>query len=91
VVTRARGPVEVHIDELVVDGWEGADGRRLAEAVRIELHRLLAEGGGPFVPAVVVDRTEVDAGSVPAPPGASPEAVGARVAAAVHAGLEWRA
>ncbi len=75
--------VEVHIDELALDGVLPADRERVAEAASRELTRLLAASnaweGGPA--SVDVEAAELAAG------GATPEALGAGVARAVHGRL----
>jgi hypothetical protein len=77
--------VEVHIERLVLDGFERGDGAAIAAAMRAELTRLLA--GGTGVPGDDRSRAFVDAGSVEARPGAGAAGVGRDAARAVHQSL----
>ncbi|MCC7362774.1 MAG: hypothetical protein IT303_00245 [Dehalococcoidia bacterium] len=75
--------VRVHIDELVLHGFDPHQRHAIANAVQAELARLLAApfpapAGGP------VAERRLDAGTVSLEPGARPAAAGAHVAAAVH-------
>jgi len=84
--TPIHGPVRVHIGELVVDGFPGLDGATLAEAVRGELTRLIAEGG---LGGVAGGRTaEVDAPPVSAGAGVDAPSLGRSVARSVYGGLK---
>jgi len=81
--------IEVEIGELVLDGVHVGDRDRLAVAFRRELVRLLErpDGAGGLV-AVPDDRErDVVSGPGPLPAAASPHALGAALARAVHAGL----
>jgi len=80
--------IDLHIEELVLEGFHPADRRRLGAAVERELARLLTERGLPPGLARGADLPRLDGGSFPAPPGARPEAVGRQVAAAVFGGLK---
>ena len=75
-------PVEVHIDELVLDGFPAGRGEAIAGALSGELARAM-EGAsvGPR------SREAVDAGSVSVPHGATPRAMAGEVARAVRGGL----
>lgn len=42
-----RGPIHLHIDELVLEGFNPGDRHGIADAVQRELHLLLAERGVP--------------------------------------------
>jgi hypothetical protein len=81
--------LDLHIQELVLDGLDSVDPVALGDAVQLALGRLLAENGLPALlagdvttgsgvttPGVVVD----------APPNAGVESVGSRVAQAIFAG-----
>ena len=75
--------IRLHIDELVLEGFDEIDTRRVGRAVERELTRLLASGA-----AISPTSTDVrDAGQFSVAPGFSPEALGARVAQSVHGGL----
>lgn len=77
--------VEVHIESLVLHGFSPLERHRVAEAVRLELARLLREGGLPLEEAGEVAR--LDAGAFTVAAGAGAEQVGAQVARAVYRGL----
>lgn len=82
--------VHLRIDRLIIDGLPlgPGDAARVQAAVEAELARLVAEGGlGP---------TPISGGALPhadasAPvrvePGLAPDAVGSRLAAAIHEGI----
>lgn len=83
-------PIELHIDELVLEGVTPGDGHRVAEALAHELARLTAEGS-PLAAGTrsrTVDR--LDAGTLPSGPPAAPGALGAQIALAVHQSLGGR-
>jgi hypothetical protein len=79
--------IELHIEELVLHGFDLADSSRITAAIEQELAHLLAEqgiashlwqGADVFVP---------DGGTFEVAPGRAPEVAGARVARAVQGGL----
>jgi hypothetical protein len=76
-----RPEIELHIDELVLHGFDPRDRHRIGDAVQSELTRLLAERG--LRTAQPFDRAVVSAGSVTLPRNAQPRAVGSRVARAL--------
>ena len=80
--------IELHIEELVLHGFAPGDRFRIAEAVEQELGRLLLEQQDVsplFEKSGKIER--LNAGTFKMTPGIRPEAVGARVAQAVHSGL----
>lgn len=77
--------IEVHIESLVLYGFSPLERYRIAEAVRLELARLLREGGLPLEQAGEAAR--LDAGAFTLAAGAGAEQVGAQVARAVYRGL----
>ena len=79
------GQIELHVDELVLDGFAAADARGVGAALEAELVRLLAGGG---LPQVQGDRTRamVDAGVVPLS-GDGARGLGSRVARSVYGSL----
>ncbi len=81
-----RPAIELHIDELVLHGFNPADRRRIGEAVERELARLLGEEGIPGGSGDV-QISRLDGGSITLAPGARPEAVGAEIARSVHGSL----
>ncbi len=80
--------IDLHIEELVLEGFRAADRHRIGAAVERELARLLTERGLPPGLAQGADLARLDGGGFEAKPGARPEAVGAQVAGAVYGGLK---
>ena len=75
-------PVEVHIDELLLIGFRGADRQRIGTAARRELERLVGEEGTPWPRGG--DLVALRAGSFRLEPDASPEGVGIEIGRAVY-------
>ncbi len=77
--------IELHIEELILDGFASPDRAAIAEAVQRELTRLLMEDGlaswmdGSAAPVVNVGSFEIA-------PGAALDIVGRQVAQAVYGG-----
>jgi hypothetical protein len=76
-------PLEVHIDELLLVGFRGADSERIGTAARRELERLVGEQGTPW-PRGGGDLVVLRAGSFRLEPDASPEGVGIEIGRAVY-------
>jgi hypothetical protein len=85
-MTRTRPRIELHIDELVLHGFNPADRRGIGDAVERELARLLAGPSG--VPMTPTGADRVDAGSFVHDAGAPPRQVGAQIAGAVHGAVQ---
>ncbi|MFT3769511.1 MAG: hypothetical protein QM820_29080 [Minicystis sp.] len=83
-----RPSVDLHIDELVLDGFAPEGRRRIGDALERELMRLLQEQPLSAGIAAHDGMARLDAGTFTADPGASPEQIGAAVARAVHGGLQ---
>jgi hypothetical protein len=81
-----RPAIELHIERLVLTGFGAADGAPLGAALQQELGRLLAAGGVDALLGARHQVERVDAGTVPFSP-ATPQALGRRVAGAVHTEL----
>jgi len=79
--------IELHIEELVLDGFVHGDRYRIGEAVEQELSRLLADRGVPQSLAEGGEIASVDGGAIEVATGSRAEAVGAQVAKAVYGGL----
>ena len=77
--------IELHVEELVLHGFEHGDRHRIGHAVEQELGRLLTEGGMPVARSGEVP--SLDGGSFEAKPGSGVEEIGAQVARAVYGGL----
>ena len=82
-----RRPVEVHIEELVLDGFAPADPHRIGDAVERELFRVLARGDGAGLPLRSQAVDAVDAGEFHVAADASARSIGAQVARSVLHGL----
>ena len=80
--------IDLHIEELVLEGFRPSDRHRIGAAVESELARLLAERGLPPALAQGADLPRLDGGSFEARPGARPEALGRQVANAAYRGLK---
>lgn len=81
--------VNVHIGELVLDGFDGVDPDRVAASFHTELTRLVEQRG---VPLAAGGSCEVDgiADLPPLPATTSPARLGEALARSVHAGLSGR-
>jgi hypothetical protein len=80
--------IELHIEELVLDGFAHADRYRIGDTFERELSRLLSEQGVPS--ALVADglQTHLDAGACRIAAGSTAEHIGAQLAQAVYGGLK---
>jgi hypothetical protein len=79
--------IELHVEELVLHGFEPGDRYGIGQAVEQELGRLLAELGTPPSLARTGEVPHLDGGSFETKPGSGVEAIGAQVARAVYGGL----
>jgi len=79
--------VDLHIEELVLEGFRPSDRHRIGAAVERELGRLLAERGVPAALTTNADVPRLEGRSFTAPAGARPEAVGRQIAGAVYGGM----
>ncbi len=79
--------IELHIKELVLHGFEPGERYRIADAVRRQLTRSLAETGLPLSLTESTEIARVDGGTFRVVRGTKAEAVGSQVGQAVYAGL----
>jgi len=79
--------IEVHIDELILHGFELGDRYRIGEAVEHELARLLCEQGVPLSLHSENATDELKAPTFSPTPGAKPPAIGRQIAQAVYKGF----
>jgi len=79
--------VELHIEELVLRGFEPGDRYRIGEVVERELARLFDEQGVPPLLARGSGIERLDGGAFKVASGSKPEAIGAQVAQAIFGGL----
>jgi len=77
--------VELHIEELVLDGFEPHQRHYIAEALRARLAETLADRGLP--PAMLNGAASVDAGSIALDASASPARTGSAAADAIVRGF----
>jgi len=80
--------IELHIEELVLHGFEPGDRHRIGEAVQRELTRLFGELGAPARLFHDVESRRVDAGSFEVAREMRGETIGVQVAQAVYGGLD---
>jgi len=81
------GNIELHIEELVLHGFEPHDRYRIGDAVERELVRLFTEQGVPQSLANGGEIDKLDGGGFEVAPGSKAEVIGAQVARAVYGGL----
>jgi len=79
--------VEVHVEELVLQGFAPSDRYHIGEAMERELARLFAKQPAPPLLAQGSEVILLDGGTFEVAPGAKPEAIGTQVAQAVYGGL----
>ncbi len=79
--------IDLHIDELVLDGFSGLDGSAVEQALAAALTRLLAQRGVPPSLAGGASIPQVDAGAVELPPGLDAAGVGQRLGNTLYRGL----
>ncbi len=83
-----RPRLELHIEELVLEGFSQGDKHRIGEALQMELTRLLEERG---VPGSLSSSQVIEAlkgGSFQVASGSGAEKIGAQAARAVYGGLK---
>jgi hypothetical protein len=78
--------IELHIEELVLDGFPPADRYRIAEAIEGELARLLTEQGFPGQ-MQSGDINRLDGGTFDIAQGERADAIGSQIAQHIHGGL----
>jgi hypothetical protein len=79
--------VELHIEELVLHGFDPAHRYQIGDAVERELTRLFAEHGAPADFAEDVEFERLNGGSISLPPGVNPETAGIELARVIYGGL----
>ena len=79
--------IDLHIEELVLDGFAPTDRRAIAEAVQRELTRLLTDQGIHPSLSNGYEAERVDGGAFHVQPGARGNAIGTQVAQAIYGGL----
>jgi hypothetical protein len=80
-------PVHLHIEELVLHGFQPGDRHPVAEAVQRELSRLFAENGAAALAQRPAGIDRIDGGAFRVQAGRKPQSTGERVARAIYGGL----
>jgi hypothetical protein len=83
-----RPNIELHIEELVLEGFAPHERHRVAAAVEQHLAQLLAEHGATALLARGGEVARLDGGSFNVAPRAKPESAGEQIARAVYGGFE---
>jgi hypothetical protein len=79
--------IELHIEELVLEGLPSRDRDRIGMAVENALARLLEERGLPPALALGENAADITAGDIDLRPGATPESIGEQIALVLYEGL----
>jgi hypothetical protein len=79
--------VELHIEELLLNGFAPQNRYRIGAAVEVELARLFAEHGMPSSLTQSAEVAHLDGGAFEVAPGSSAESIGNQVAQALYGGL----
>ena len=79
-------PIDLHIEELILEGFPPADRHRIGAALEKELARLLAERGLDSIGPGEMPR--LDGGRFDMRPGERPERVGAQIAQSIFRGMK---
>ena len=80
-------PVDLRIDELVLEGFSFGDRFRIGEAIENELTRLLAEHGAPASLTKDSESSSLDGLVIRIPSNAKATTIGAQVARSIYRGL----
>jgi hypothetical protein len=83
----SRAPIELYIDELMLEGVAPGDRLAIAEALRGELARLLAAAGLPGMEEDSRVVADLDGGALQLHAGAAPRETGPEVAQTLYRGL----
>jgi len=82
--------IEIHIEELILEGFPAGDRHSIGEAIGRELTRLLGEQDVPSVFSRSGEFGRLDGGSFKVAPGTNGEAVGRQVAQTICQGAgKW--
>jgi hypothetical protein len=77
-------PIEIHLEELVLHGFEPRDRFRIADALELELARLFTGKGAASAAGPSRRAGALDAGEFRVAKGATAQAIGAQVARSVY-------
>jgi hypothetical protein len=79
--------IDVHIEELVLHGFAPAERDRIAEAVQLELSRLMTAKGQANFLKKPLSLERIDGGAFKVQAGAKPDTTGTQIARAVYRGM----
>ena len=79
--------IEIHIEELILEGFPAGDRHIIGEAIGRELTRLFGERDMPSSLAQGRELLQVDGGTIEVDPRDRPEFIGAQLARVVYGGL----
>lgn len=82
--------IELHIEELVLRGFQHKDQQGIADGLQHELSRLLAEPQMAQRLAAMGDVPQINAGNIQIAHGARPQSIGAQVACGIGAGVSGK-
>jgi hypothetical protein len=83
--------VNIEIGELVLDGLDYHDHRRISKAIEQELTRLISENGLSKWPTPQNKTPSIDAPSFNAPSNMNPRTIGRETARSIYRGLRTKA
>lgn len=88
--SRAPGPqlVELHVEEMMLDGFEPAQRYAFGEAFESELGRLFAERGVPAGLIQDIEIAHLNGGEINLAPGAPADDAGIRLARTIYGGFD---
>ncbi|HEB98832.1 MAG TPA: hypothetical protein ENJ05_04945 [Thiotrichales bacterium] len=76
--------VDLHIEELVLEGFPHLDRNQLGTAIREALAHLIATQGIPASMAREGSIATLEGGTFTVPPGSNPQAIGEQIARAIY-------
>lgn len=79
--------IELHIEELVLHGFEGYNQYGIGEAIEREIARLLQERGLPAAFSAGINVDHLNAGTFTVQPNAQANTVGNQIAQSIYKGL----
>lgn len=80
--------IELHIEELLLDGFESKDRIAIGNAVRGELERMLSLKGVPEGIAESNGRSSLNGGTFTVGTGAAPGTIGRQIARSIYQGMK---
>lgn len=85
---KQRRNIELHIEELVLDGFPSQDKQHIASAVQQELHSLLSQGQLPQGLTRNNNIARLDGGTIQMEPKATSQSTGHKIARKLYGGLQ---